>query len=45
MLLLYAGMYTTLLCNIAYPIPHLIDNKTNNQILHLCLPSHYFIIT
>ena len=44
MLLLYAGMYTTLLCNVAYPIPH-FDNKTDNQILHLCLPSHYFIIT
>ena len=44
MLLLYAGMYnTTLLCNVTYPIPH-FDNKINNQMLNLCLPSHYFII-
>ena len=26
MLLLYAGIYTTLYCNVAYPIPH-FNNK------------------
>ena len=44
MLLLYAGMYTTLLCNVAYPIPHL-DNKNKCDELYCVVTIHQLTIT